>query len=140
MTAVGVAAAIFLIVLAGIFLERWDRTIVAIGGAAAVVAAGQVLGFYDEQLALEAIEFSTLGLLLGVMILVSLLKPTGLFEVLAVWAARASRGNPAMLVVLMGLVAAFLSMILDNVRCVACPADDPDPRSVGHQRQSLAAG
>lgn len=118
MTAVGVSSAIFLIVLAAILLERGDRTIVAIGGAAVMVTAGLLLGFYDEQQALQATDFSTLGLLLGMMILVSLLKPTGLFEVLAVWAARASRGHPAMLVVLLGLVAAFLSMILYNVTTV----------------------
>ena len=118
MTPVVVSAAIFVVVLILILLERADRTIVAIGGAAAMVTAGMVLGFYDEQQALQAIDFSTLGLLLGMMILVSLLKPTGLFEVLAVWAARASRGHPARLVVLMGIVAAFLSMILDNVTTV----------------------
>ena len=118
MTPVVVSAAIFVVVLILILLERADRTIVAIGGAAAMVTAGMVLGFYDEQQALQAIDFSTLGLLLGMMILVSLLKPTGLFEVLAVWAARSSRGHPAMLVVLMGIVAAFLSMILDNVTTV----------------------
>lgn len=118
MTPVVVSAAIFVVVLILILLERADRTIVAIGGAAAMVTAGLGLGFYDEQQALQAIDFSTLGLPLGMMILVSLLKPTGLFEVLAVWAARSSRGHPAMLVVMMGIVAAFLSMILDNVTTV----------------------
>ena len=118
MAPAAISSAIFLIVLVAILLERGDRTIVAIGGAATMVTAGLVLGYYDEQQALEAIDFSTLGLLLGMMILVSLLKPTGLFEVLAVWTARVSRGHPALLLVLLGVVAAFLSMILDNVTTV----------------------
>jgi Na+/H+ antiporter NhaD/arsenite permease-like protein len=76
------------------------------------------LGFYSEAKALAAIDFDTLGLLLGMMMLVALLQPTGFFQYLAVWAGRLSRGNPVRLLVLLGTVTTILSMFLDNVTTV----------------------
>jgi Na+/H+ antiporter NhaD/arsenite permease-like protein len=74
--------------------------------------------FYSEEAALEAIDFNTLGLLLGMMILVAMLEPTGFFEYLAVLAARASKGKPLRLFVLLGSITTVLSMFLDNVTTV----------------------
>lgn len=112
------AAVIFVLSLAIIFSERIDRTIVAMAGAVVMVGAGILLGFYNEQQATAAIDFSTLGLLLGMMILVSLLQPTGFFEYVAIMAGRWSRGNPVRLMVLLGSVTTILSMFLDNVTTV----------------------
>ncbi len=109
---------IFSVALLTIFSERIDRTIVAMVGAAAMVGAGEVLGFYREHEAIEAIDFETIGLLLGMMILVALLQPTGFFEYIAIRAARISRGNPFSLLILLGAVTTVLSMILDNVTTV----------------------
>jgi Na+/H+ antiporter NhaD/arsenite permease-like protein len=67
---------------------------------------------------LEAIDFNTLGLLLGMMTLVAMLEPTGFFQYLAVLAARASRGKPVRLFVLLGIITTVLSMFLDNVTTV----------------------
>ncbi len=78
-----------------IFSEKLHRTITAIAGAALMVTLGHVLGFYSEEAALAAIDFNTLGLLLGMMILVAMLEPTGFFQYLAVLAARSSKGKPA---------------------------------------------
>lgn len=83
-----------------------------------MVGVGKILGFYSEESALEVIDFNTLGLLLGMMILVSMLEPTGFFQYLAVWAARASRGKPVRLFVLLGSITTVLSMFLDNVTTV----------------------
>lgn len=83
-----------------------------------MVGVGKLLGFYSEEAALEVIDFNTLGLLLGMMILVAMLEPTGFFQYLAVWAARASRGNPVRLFVLLGSMTTVLSMFLDNVTTV----------------------
>ncbi len=83
-----------------------------------MVGLGKLLGFYSEAEAVEAIDFNTLGLLLGMMILVALLEPTGFFQYLAVWAARLSRGQPMRLLVLLGTVTTVLSMFLDNVTTV----------------------
>ncbi|HEX9796404.1 MAG TPA: ArsB/NhaD family transporter [Anaerolineales bacterium] len=113
-----VAAAIFLVALALILSERLDRTIVALAGASLMVGAGMYFGFYDEHLAVEAVDFETIGLLFGMMTLVALLRPTGAFEYLAIRAARISAGRPVRLLVLLGLVTTLLSMVLDNVTTV----------------------
>ena len=83
-----------------------------------MVGVGKILGFYSEEAALEVIDFNTLGLLLGMMILVAMLEPTGFFQYIAVWAARASKGKPVRLFVLLGSITTVLSMFLDNVTTV----------------------
>ena len=112
------ALVIFLGSLVLIFSERINRSIVAIAGSVSMIAAGRILGFYSEEAAIEAIDFSTLGLLLGMMILVAMLEPTGFFEYLSVLAARASRGKPLRLFILLGSITTVLSMFLDNVTTV----------------------
>jgi Na+/H+ antiporter NhaD/arsenite permease-like protein len=109
---------IFLVSLVLIFSEKMHRSITAIAGGVLMVALGKLLHFYSEEAALAAIDFNTLGLLLGMMILVAMLEPTGFFEYLAVLAARASRGNPMRLFILLGSITTVLSMFLDNVTTV----------------------
>lgn len=101
-----------------IFSERINRSIVAIAGGALMVALGKIFHFYSEEAALEAIDFNTLGLLLGMMILVAMLEPTGFFEYLAVLAARASKGKQIRLFTLLGIITTILSMFLDNVTTI----------------------
>jgi Na+/H+ antiporter NhaD/arsenite permease-like protein len=101
-----------------IFTEKLNRSITAIAGAALMVALGKILGFYSEEAALEAIDANTLGLLLGMMILVAMLEPTGFFQYLAVLAARSSKGKPGRLFILLGIITTILSMFLDNVTTV----------------------
>ena len=113
-----VAAAIFLACLGLIFSEKINRTIAAFAGAVLMVGAGKIFNFYNETEAIAAIDFNTLGLLLGMMVLVALLEPTGFFQYLAVWAARLSRGQPVRLLILLGSVTTVLSMFLDNVTTV----------------------
>jgi len=109
---------IFMTSLILIFSEKIHRSIAGIAGAVFMVGAGKILGFYSEEAALEAIDFNTLGLLLGMMILVAMLEPTGFFQYLAVWAARASKGKPVRLFILLGSITTVLSMFLDNVTTV----------------------
>jgi Na+/H+ antiporter NhaD/arsenite permease-like protein len=109
---------VFIISLVLIFSEKLHRSITAIAGAVFIVALGKLLGFYSEEAALEAIDFNTLGLLLGMMILVAMLEPTGFFQYVSVWAARASKGKPVRLFILLGTVTTILSMFLDNVTTV----------------------
>ena len=112
------SSTVFLTSLVLIFSEKINRSIVAIAGGVLMVGLGKIMHFYSEQAALEAIDFNTLGLLLGMMILVAMLEPTGFFEYLAVLAARASRGRPLRLFVLLGSITTVLSMFLDNVTTV----------------------
>ncbi|HUF00134.1 MAG TPA: ArsB/NhaD family transporter [Anaerolineales bacterium] len=114
----GISSVVFLASLALIFSEKINRSIVAIAGAVIMVGMGKILHFYSEKAALEAVDFNTLGLLLGMMILVAMLEPTGFFEYLAVLAARASKGKPVRLFILLGSITTVLSMFLDNVTTV----------------------
>ena len=83
-----------------------------------MVGVGTFAGFYSEEQAIEAIDFHTVGLLLGMMTLVALLQPTGFFEYVAITVGRLSRGSPVLLLILLGTVTTVLSMVLDNVTTV----------------------
>ena len=112
------ATTIFFGSLIIIFSEKLHRSIIAIAGGALMVVVGRILNFYSEEAALEAIDFNTLGLLLGMMLLVAMLEPTGFFQYLAVLAARASKGKPVRLFILLSVVTTILAMFLDNVTTV----------------------
>ena len=118
MTAMIVSSAIFVVALTLIFTEKMNRSITGIAGAALMVDVGTVLEFYSQDEAILAVDFNTLGLIFGMMVLVALLEPTGFFQYLAVWAARLSKGRPVRLMVLLGTVTTILSMFLDNVTTV----------------------
>lgn len=112
------ASLIFVASLILIFTEKVNRMIVAFTGSFVMISVGEALHFYNMKSAIEAVDFETLGLLLGMMILVAMLEPTGFFQYLAVLAARASRGKPVRLFILLGSVTTVLSMFLDNVTTV----------------------
>jgi Na+/H+ antiporter NhaD/arsenite permease-like protein len=109
---------IFLFCLWLILFEKLNRTITGIAGALLILGIGRLLGFYAEEDAIAAVDFNTLGLLLGMMILVALLEPTGFFQFLAVWAGRLSKGQPVRLLILLGGITTIVSMFLDNVTTV----------------------
>ena len=113
-----VAAAIFVVTFVVILSERLHRTIAAMAGAAVMLAAGMFLGFYNQEKALAAIDFNTLGLLLGMMILVRMLQQTGFFQYIAILAAKRTRGSPLLLFIALGTLTTVLSMFLDNVTTV----------------------
>jgi Na+/H+ antiporter NhaD/arsenite permease-like protein len=113
-----VAIVIFLLTLGLILSDRVHRTIVAAAGSVAMLAAGHFLHFYTEEQAIAAIDFETLGLLLGMMLLVRLLERTGFFQYMAIVTARRSRGAPWRLMLILGVTTTVLSMILDNVTTV----------------------
>jgi len=118
MTVAILSGVIFLTTLYLIFSERLNRTIASLIGAVAMVIVGIVFSFYSETKALAAIDFNTLGLLLGMMILVAILEPTGFFQFLAIFVGKKSRGKPVLLLVLLGTITTVVSMFLDNVTTV----------------------
>ena len=118
MTAAIVSSVIFFVTLGIIFSEKVNRTIIAIFGACAMIIAGMVFGFYSEELAIETVDVNTLGLLMGMMILVALLQPTGFFQYIAILVGKFSKGKPVRLLVLLGTATTVLSMFLDNVTTV----------------------
>jgi len=109
---------IFIVTLVLIFTDKLNRAIAAMGGAVLMVLVGLILGFYSEEEAVATLDTNTLGLLLGMMMLVALLEPTGFFQYLAVWVARLSKGHPVRLLILLGAVTSVVSMFLDNVTTV----------------------
>ncbi len=108
------AAGIFFIVYAAIVTEKIHRTAAAFAGAALVV----ITGILEADEAIAAIDFHTIGLLSGMMIIVGVTRRTGLFEYLAVKAARAAGGQPVKIMASLSLITAVLSAFLDNVTAV----------------------
>lgn len=109
-----VAVAIFLITYAIIVSEKIHRTAIAFFGAALVV----VLGIVSPEMAVDAIDFNTIGLLVGMMIIVGITRQTGVFEYMAIRAAKMSHGEPLKILAALSLVTALLSALLDNVTTV----------------------
>ncbi len=113
-----VSTLIFAITFGLIFAEKIHRTVIGLFGAVVMVGAGMYYGFYSPGLALHAIDFNTIGLLLGMMIIVAILEKTGFFQYLAILAAKKTKGNPWKLVVVLGTVTTLVSLVLDNVTTV----------------------
>lgn len=112
------AVAVFAIAYLLIATERVPRVVAALGGAAAVVALGIVGAdevFYSRE---TGIDWNVIFLLLGMMVVVAGLRRTGLFEFLAIWSAKRTRGRPYPLLVLLCTLTALASALLDNVTTV----------------------
>jgi len=112
------AILIFVATFYFIISGKLDRTIASFAGALLMIITGVTFGFYSQEQAFNAIDFNMMGLLLGMMVIVSVLKKTGFFSYLAVKAAKASRGSVLRLMIMMGLISAVLSMLLDNVTTI----------------------
>ena len=87
-------------------------------GAAAMILAGDIFGFYSPDLAVEAIDWNVVLLLAGMMTIVSIMIPTGGFQRLAYSIADFSKGRLFLLLALMGTLVTVLSLLLDNVTTV----------------------
>jgi len=109
---------VFAATYVGIFLERIHRAVVALSGAALMVVLGAWFSFYTAHDASTSVDYSTIALLLGMMIIVGLFQETGFFQYLAVRAAKLARGRPWLLLVYLGLVTSVVSTVLDNVTTV----------------------
>src|ERR671922_185510 len=108
------AIAIFVAALAAIATERADRTKVALVGAALVLITQTV----DQEHAIESIDFNTIGLLAGMMLMVRLTETTGVYTWLAIRAGQLSGGRPLAVVASLALTTAVLSAFLDNLTTV----------------------
>jgi len=105
------AAAIFIASYIAIATEKIDRTIVALVGAALML----ILGLIDQTNAFRHIDLNVIFLLAGMMIIVNIVKRSGLFEWMALSTAKLAGGNPVLLLVTLSLVTAIVSAFLDNV-------------------------
>lgn len=109
-----ISVGIFVGALALIVSEKFDRTKIALAGAALLLLSQTI----DQELALDAIHFDTLGLLAGMMIVVRLTEATGLYTYIAIRAGQLSRGRPFLLVVALAVPTAVLSAFLDNLTTI----------------------
>jgi len=108
------AIIIFLMTYGLIISEKIHRTIVAMLGAAAMVG----VGILDQETAVHHIDFNTLGLLVGMMIIVGVMADTGLFNYLAIAAAKRAKGIPVRILIALAIITAVGSAFLDNVTTV----------------------
>ncbi len=108
------STALLVLTYAALISEKINRAIVAM--MAAFVAI--LLGLIGQEEAVAGIDFNTIGLLTGMMIIVSITRKSGIFEYLAIRAAKLVKASPAGLLLVLSIVAAVLSALLDNVTTV----------------------
>ncbi|MGO5066690.1 MULTISPECIES: ArsB/NhaD family transporter [unclassified Clostridium] len=107
-------AIIFIIVYALIISEKVNRVVASLSGAAIML----ILKLITQEKAFLKIDFNTIGLLIGMMIIVNITKRTGVFEYIAIKAAKFSKGNPIKILILFSVITSVLSGVLDNVTTV----------------------
>lgn len=105
---------LFVIVYGIIISEKVHRTIIALFGAALLL----VLGVLAQNEAISYIDFNTIGLLTGMMIIVGITRKSGIFEYMAIKAAHRSGGEPVKILIALSIVTAVASALLDNVTTV----------------------
>lgn len=109
-----IALAIFVAVIAVIVSEKLHRAACALIGAVLLI----LIGILEPAEALGFIDFNTIGVLIGMMMFVAVVKNSGIFEFLAVKAAKIAKGNPWKIMVYFMIITALLSAFLDNVTTV----------------------
>ncbi len=112
--AMWVSTCILAITYAIIMSEKVNRAVVALAGAGVMI----IVGVLNQEEAIKGVDWNTIGLLTGMMILVSISRRSGMFEFVAVWSARAANAHPAGIMLLLQIATAVLSALLDNVTTV----------------------
>ena len=118
MSSVTIALLIFGAAYLAIITERIHKTIVALSGAALMIGFGVVSqdeAFYAHEF---GVDYNVVFLLIGMMVIINIIRETGLFEVLAIWAAKRADAKPFRLMVLLSVLTAGFSAMLDNVTTV----------------------
>jgi Na+/H+ antiporter NhaD/arsenite permease-like protein len=113
-----VAVGVFAVVYILIATEWVHHVVAALGGAMVMLVIGATdttHAFFSEQ---TGIDWNVLFLLLGMMLIVAVLRRTGAFEYLAIWSVKRARGRPFRVMVILIVVTAVASAVLDNVTTV----------------------
>jgi Na+/H+ antiporter NhaD/arsenite permease-like protein len=112
------AATVFVVAYALITTERFNKTMVALAGATAMfflpVINSHEVWFSEDT----GIDWDVIFLLLGMMIIVGVVRQTGVFDYVAIWSAKRAKGSPLRIMILLVLVTALGSAFLDNVTTV----------------------
>lgn len=108
---VTVAVATFVAAYGLIMAEKFHRAVISLAGAVIVIA----FGILTQAEAIAGIDFNTLGLMLGMMIIVIITRRSGVFEFIAIKAAKIAKGDPVKILILLGIITAFLSAFMGSV-------------------------
>lgn len=109
-----VATGILVLTYVALMIDRLNRAVVVGIGACAMI----IIGVLDQQAAIAGIDFNTIMLLAGMMIIVGIMRRTGVFEYVAIWSVKLARARPAGILLGLGLTTAIVSALLDNVTTV----------------------
>jgi len=109
-----VSLTVLAVTYAAVVAGRHNRAVIALIGAAVIV----VIGALDQNEAVRGIDWDTIGLLAGMMILVSISRRSGMFQYLAIWSAQRAKANPAGILLMLQITTAALSAVLNNVSTV----------------------
>src|ERR1051325_2450171 len=109
-----VSTVILLVTYAIIMSEKVNRAIIALMGASVMI----LVGVFNQEEAIKGIDWNTIGLLTGMMILVSISRRSGMFQYIAIWSAQAAKAHPSGILFLLQITTAVLSAFLDNVTTV----------------------
>lgn len=109
-----VSLAIFVATYAVIVTERINRAVVALLGSGVMIASGVL----NQETAIDAVDFNTLGLLTGMMVIVAITRRSGVFQYAAFWSAKRVRAHPVGILLMLSGVTALFSSLLDNVTTV----------------------
>ena len=109
-----VSSILFVTTYAVIISEKFNRAIVAGLGAGLMV----MLGVLNQKTAISGIDFNTLGLLIGMMVIVAITRGSGVFQYVAVWSAKKANASPWGILFMLALITAVFSSVLDNVTTV----------------------
>ncbi|PCI38763.1 MAG: hypothetical protein COB46_10610 [Rhodospirillaceae bacterium] len=94
--------------------EKYNRTVIALLGAGLVIITGVI----SQTQAIAAIDFNTIALLTGMMIIVAVTRTSGVFEFVAIWAAKKVKADPMGILIVLSVVTAVFSAFLDNLTTV----------------------
>lgn len=114
MAPMAAATAILVATYAVIISEKINRAVIALLGAGAMI----LVGVLNQEAAVRGIDFNTIALLTGMMVVVAITRRSGVFQYVAVWSAKRVKANPAGILFALQIVTALFSALLDNVTTV----------------------
>ena len=109
-----ISTAIFVTAYALIIWDKFDRTVIALSGAALMI----LFKILTQENAFKEIDYNTLALLISMMVIVMITKRSGVFEYLAVKTVKLAKGEPIKLIILLSIITGILSAFLDNVTTI----------------------
>jgi Na+/H+ antiporter NhaD/arsenite permease-like protein len=109
-----ISIGIFVLVYALIIWDKFDRAVIALSGVMLMV----LLRVLNQEEAFRAIDYNTIGLLVGMMIIVMIMRRTGIFEYLGIKMAKISKANPFYFMIILCITTGVLSALLDNVTTI----------------------